>query len=318
MHSRRLFLQQLSQLGLGLGFTSLANHGFFKENSPNASIPLIIDADTANEVDDLYAIARALLEPKFDLKGITAAQWHFSPLAPRDTVGESHKLNQEILRLLNREEVPLAIGSNVPMVNKVRPQKSEAAELIIQQARAIPDGQKLKIAILGATTNPASALLMAPEIASKIAIYYLGFWHHFPSGTWNKREFNTGNDPQAVNALIDHPEVEFHVMTATTSQQLQFYKKEVDQQLSDKGKIGPYLIHRWESFDRWWQETDKEKTQWTMWDVALIEALANPEFATEQQVLAPYDNLAREIYAYTDIDEEKMMEAFWKAFEIIK
>ena len=28
---------------------------------------LIIDADTANEVDDLYAIAWALLEPRLDL-----------------------------------------------------------------------------------------------------------------------------------------------------------------------------------------------------------------------------------------------------------
>ena len=30
-------------------------------------IPLIIDADTANELDDLFAIARAVSEPKFNI-----------------------------------------------------------------------------------------------------------------------------------------------------------------------------------------------------------------------------------------------------------
>ena len=42
-------------------------------------IPLIIDADTANEVDDLFALVRAVGEPKFDLLGITSAQFHTSP-----------------------------------------------------------------------------------------------------------------------------------------------------------------------------------------------------------------------------------------------
>ncbi|MEM9259038.1 MAG: nucleoside hydrolase, partial [Bacteroidota bacterium] len=37
--------------------------------------PVIIDADTANEVDDLYAIVCGLIEPSWDVKGLTAAQW---------------------------------------------------------------------------------------------------------------------------------------------------------------------------------------------------------------------------------------------------
>ena len=52
-------------------------------------IPLIIDADTANEVDDLFAIAISVLIPELNIRGITSAQWHTQQNAPADTVGAS-------------------------------------------------------------------------------------------------------------------------------------------------------------------------------------------------------------------------------------
>lgn len=36
---------------------------------------VIIDADTANEVDDLFAIARALVASEFQIEGLTSALW---------------------------------------------------------------------------------------------------------------------------------------------------------------------------------------------------------------------------------------------------
>lgn len=39
---------------------------------------LIIDADTGNEVDDLYAIVRGLIEPSFKVIGLSSAQWQAS------------------------------------------------------------------------------------------------------------------------------------------------------------------------------------------------------------------------------------------------
>jgi hypothetical protein len=50
---------------------------------------LIVDADTANEIDDAFALARALIEPSFQIEGITSAQWHTQEDAPPDTVGPS-------------------------------------------------------------------------------------------------------------------------------------------------------------------------------------------------------------------------------------
>lgn len=276
---------------------------------------LIVDADTANEVDDLFAIARALIEPQLNVVGVTSAQWHTSPQAPNDTVGLSQQMNEDILRLMGKTHVPAPEGSNIPLVTPYRPQPSDAADFIIEQARATPAGEKLDVAILGPCTNLASAILQAPDIIPKVAAHYIGFWHTPDAGTWSKREFNTNNDPNAVDVLLNTRDLEVHVMTASTSQHLVFTKTEADHHLKGKGDLGDYLIDRWESFERWWQADDLEKERWIMWDVAIIEALADPALATQASFTTPHDNLQRSIQAYVDIDVETMKARFWEALD---
>ncbi len=315
MSSRRKFLKSASVLA---GFYSLSSFRLYGEGGDQRlqyPLPLIIDADTANEVDDSFAIARALIEPKLKVEGITASQWHTSPKAPNDSVSLSHKMNQEILSLMGKDEISLSIGSNAPLVNKVRPQESEAAKFIVDTALSLPEGQQLTIAVLGPCTNVASAVLMQPQIIPKISVNYIGFWHNLETNTWNKREFNTNNDPNAVNFLIDTYGLDFNVMTATTSQHLVFDKKEVDLHLKGKGGIADYLVNRWENFDRFWQKEDTEKTKWIMWDVAIIEALANPELTKKIAVKAPHDNLLRDINAYTSIDVVEMKRNYWASLD---
>ena len=301
---RRKFLSKTSKYALLASLyplvSSIPNQ---KETKP---IRLIVDADTANEVDDLYAIVRAVLEPRLDIVGITSAQWHTNPRTPNDSVGESQRLNKELLELMGKTHIPIPQGANFPMVNQLRPQASAAADFIIEQALATPDGEKLSIAILGPCTNIASAVLKEPTIIPKLAVYYLGFWYTVKTATWSKREFNTNNDPNAVDVLINTPNLDFKVMTATTSQHLVFEKTVMDELLKGKGGVGDYLIKRWETYDRFWKETDKEKTKWTMWDVAIIEAIAFPELTQQKIVMTPHDNIARKIGVYTDIDVAAM------------
>ena len=58
-------------------------------------IPIIIDADTANEIDDLYAIVRAIYEPTIDLKGLSSGQWEHQ-LSPKFTAKERESLHDRI------------------------------------------------------------------------------------------------------------------------------------------------------------------------------------------------------------------------------
>ncbi len=52
-------------------------------------ILVIIDADTGNEVDDLYALSRALIESIWNILALNATHW-----AIPETMENSHRLNQ--------------------------------------------------------------------------------------------------------------------------------------------------------------------------------------------------------------------------------
>ncbi len=277
-------------------------------------LPLIVDADTANELDDLFALVRAVAEPSFDLRGITSAQFHTSPLASDNTVQESQDINEDLLRLLDRKDVPHPIGANTPLTNRDTPSPSPAATLIVAQALHQPAGQKLHLVILGSCTNVASAILLDPRIIPKVSVHYLGFWHDPATNDYNKQEFNSGNDTLAVEVLLDTEGLELDIMTATTSQHLVFDREDTERQLRDKGPLADYLLRRWATYTRWWTNEDPEKARWIMWDVALIEALARPDLVTKLGYPTPPENALREIGIYTDIDVPAMKADFWQYY----
>lgn len=285
------------------------------QSPADQKMKLIIDADTANEVDDLFAIVRAIEEPNFDLLGITSAQFHISPLATDTTVRESQKLNEEIIALMGTPNIPLPLGSNFEMSAPDQPAISEASNFIIEEAHKLRDGQKLNIAILGPCTNIASAIVQDSTIIPKLSIHYIGFWHDAETNSYDKKEFNSGNDSIAVNVLLDAVGLDFNVMTATTCQHLVFEKTVVDQQLKGKGGIADYLVNRWESYERWFDKKDLAKEKWIMWDVAIIEALARPHLADKETFTTPPENTKRFIEAYTSIDVEAMKKDFWQVLE---
>lgn len=276
-------------------------------------LPIIIDADTANEVDDLYAIVRAIKEPNFNVLGITSAQFHTSPLATENTVQESQDINEKILQLMGNNTIPLPLGSKVPITNSTEPASSPASNFIVKMAHKLPVGEKLNVVILGSSTNVASAILEDPTIIEKLKVHYLGFWHTMETNTYNKKEFNTGNDPKAVEILLNTEGLDLSIMTATTSQHLVFTKTEVDAHLKNKGGIADYLINRWETYERWWTKDDPEKKSWVMWDVAIIEALAHPELSKTERFLTPAENTQRLINIHTEIDVDLMKADFWQS-----
>ena len=107
-------------------------------------LPIIIDADTANEIDDLFAITRALGEDSFELLGITAAQFHTSPYATSNSAVESHEMNKKLIDLIPNYKVPLKKGSSQPLEKINKPKVSEASKFIISQARRLEEGKKLQ------------------------------------------------------------------------------------------------------------------------------------------------------------------------------
>ena len=274
---------------------------------------MIIDTDSANEIDDLLAIIRSIDEPKFRILGVTASQFHSSPYASNNTALESYKMNKLLKRLLKKNDLVLKTGSPEPMSKTKISKPSEATKFIINQTKLIPAGKKLHIVILGSCTNVASAIIHGPEIVSKLKISYVGFWHNQVTNEYDKNEFNTRNDSIATNFLLDTKGLDFNVMSASVSKNLIFNKNETFKNLGNN-KLGNFIKKRWNNYKRWWTSEDPEQKKWIMWDLALIEAIANPEFSKINTFKTPPQNLERNIKIYTYIDSTNMKIDFWRHY----
>ena len=222
-------------------------------------IPIIIDADTANEVDDLFAISGALTDSKFKIIGLTASQFNTSPLASSNTALESKIINDKILDLFGKNSIPSLIGSHQPIndINLIK--NSQASSFIIKKAQQFSKENPLHIVILGSCTNVATAIIMSPEIIPNIKVYYLGFWHDIETNVFDKNEFNSRNDPLAMNFLLNKLGLDLTIMTATTSQYLIFNRNELDMNFPKNSLLGKYLKDRWDKYNRWWTDNDKQK-----------------------------------------------------------
>ena len=277
---------------------------------------MIIDTDSANEIDDLFAIIRSIDEPKFRILGVTASQFHSSPYASKNTALESYKMNKLLKRLLKKNDLVLKTGSPEPMSKTKISKPSEATKFIINQTKLIPAGKKLHIVILGSCTNIASAIIHEPEIVSKLKISYVGFWHNQVTNEYDKNEFNTRNDSIATNFLLDIKDLDFNVMSASVSKNLIFNKNETFKNLGNN-KLGNFIKKRWNTYKRWWTSEDSEQRKWIMWDLALIEAIANPNFSKINTYKTPPQNLERNIKIYTYIDSINMKIDFWRHYNKI-
>jgi purine nucleosidase len=82
-----------------------------------------LDADTGNEMDDLYAIVRLSKEPSIDLIGLSSAhfnnpdllvfeKWNAYNTKGLNTVAESQRLNEQILKALGKLKIAHSIGAD--------------------------------------------------------------------------------------------------------------------------------------------------------------------------------------------------------------
>jgi purine nucleosidase len=87
-----------------------------------------------------------------------------------------------------------------------------------------------------------------------------------------------------------------------------FRRDEVMQRLATRGPLWDYLATRWLTHS-------PASETWIMWDLALIQALARPELATEARVMTPPENAQREIHVYTAVDNQALLQDWWTVFE---
>jgi inosine-uridine nucleoside N-ribohydrolase len=169
----------------------------------------------------------------------------------------------------------------------------------------MPEGERLTIICTGAVTNVASAIQMEPAIVDKVVVYSIGTRYHFEKNAWDKNEFNVRNDLNAYDVLLNTKGLELHVMPANVARPVIFTREETLPRLRDEEGIEELILKRW-------HEVVRERDQWIMWDIALVQAIIHPEWAKQKVVQAPPENANRQVYLYTQVDEETMIHDFWK------
>lgn len=265
-----------------------------------SSLPIILDADTANEVDDLFAVVRCYAEPSFELEALSAVQWQSSQWATDQSMEDSHRLNLLISAYLNTEgKTKLLRGGHKRMYDwGDRAVHSAAAYHISERAKAAPADGKITVVALGALTNVASALFIDPSIASKIELYWLGTSYDFDKNISKRTDFNAIMDPQALELLLSS-QVEMHIMPVSEVAQMTSNFSETKQLLKDKHPLGDFLIQRW------FEHIDPNRKERVLWDLALIEAMVHPEWVTEESSDA-FEN--KNVFLYRNIDENWFLE----------
>jgi inosine-uridine nucleoside N-ribohydrolase len=216
--------------------------------SDGEKIRILIDADTANEIDDLYAIALALISPeRFEIEGIVAA--HFGDYGGSEGIDKSYDLTLELLEIAGMKgKIPVYKGSP-PFQYSDTVEPSPGVDFIIERAMDRSDDRPLWIVSLGACTNIAMAWKKEPSIKDHVRV----LWHgrtQWPVKCWN---FNAYNDIKAVRTLMgsDLPLVLFD-----TGQYLRATMDETAVMIAPHGPLGKFL-HQYRYRNKFFQSPTK-------------------------------------------------------------
>ena len=266
---------------------------------------VILDADTGNEVDDYYALVAALIEPSWEVLALNATQWQTSHWTIPQSMENSYRLNQVLLG-----ELGISVKTRRGGVARMfdwgdQAQHSAAAYEIIQQAKALTEGEKLNIVALGALTNVGSAIFIDPSIASKIRLYWLGSTYDFEKEIYKKQDFNCVMDVQALETVLES-EVEMHVIPINVATAMQFEFAETEEKLPKDHPLSRLLL------DRWYEHLDGSRKSRTIWDLSIVQAIRHPEWAMTQTITTSKDNGSRKITFYKSIDADKMKDDFFQ------
>lgn len=240
---------------------------------PTGPISMVLDTDTYNEIDDQFALVYALLSPNLQVEAIYAAPFHNErSTGPADGMEKSY---EEILRILERLSIsPDGLawrGAMRYLPSLHEPVSSPATEDLIARAR-MPRQAPLYVLAIGAITNVASALLLAPDITDKIVVVWLGGHPYY----WeNTVEFNLKQDVAAAQVVFDCGVPLVHIPCYNVAEHLRTTLVEIGAFVRGKGAIGDYLYRTFETC-----HDDHFAYSRVIWDISTVAYVNSPAWVS--------------------------------------
>ena len=250
---------------------------------PSGRISMVLDTDAYNEIDDQFAILYALLSPdRIDLQAVYAALYYNQRSnSPEDGMELSYQEICKILKFLEKNPDGFAFrGCKNPIKDRSSPESSEAVEDLILRARARTSDNPLYVVGIGACTNLANAILLAPDILEKVvAVWLVGNsydWH-------DHSEFNLSQDQLAAAIIFDSgvPLIQVPAHGVTGFLITSIY--ELEACIGNANPICDYLIENVRLY-----ETDHFAWGKPIWDVGVIGMLVNNDWVKMKTVPSPF------------------------------
>ena len=282
-----------------------------------------LDADTGNEVDDVFAIVRLLwANDEKDIAGLSSAhfnnadlvafeKWNQYTTQGLNTVRISQGLNEEILTTMDLRNLPHPMGADRQMGRAwggFQPRPSAATTELLRVIKALKPDEKLDVLTIGATTNIASLIALDSTVKAKIRLYSLGGGYDIGKKAWNKNEFNVRCDLNAYDFLMNQTELDWTIMTTSTAVAYRVDRDDFFAKLADDRPTEQLMERRW-------QETEAGSTTRVLWDVALIQAYLRPKLANIITVQTPPENHPHPVKIWSKIDAKGMYDEFWQQVE---
>ena len=230
-------------------------------------LPMVLDTDAYNEVDDQFALAYALLSPeRLKVEAVYAAPFLNKRVAtPREGMEKSLLESKRVIALTGKDTPVLpgqgGFGSSA--------QLSPAVLDLIDRARQ-PRQTPLYVVCIAAPTNVACALQAAPEIARNISVVWLG---GHGDGYPDTREFNLMEDLCATRLLLNSGVALTRVPCIGVASQLWTSLAELERWLGGQNALCDELIAIFKGY-----RDDHFAWGKVLWDVAAVARLVCPDW----------------------------------------
>jgi len=275
----------------------------------SAPLRVILDCDTANEIDDQFAIAYALGSPSLDVRGVISVQ--NTLIHGAGSVERYQEEAKHVVALCGKTGiVPCLRGAIGPMETRESPVASEGLDFLIAEAKQEP----LTIIATGPITDVASLLLVAPEVRENLRVVWLGGFPDVATYTrWRLGELNGRADIAAWRVLLEQP-VELLQLPGWpgVAKLVVEYGLYIEELRAMGRPIATYLAE----ISAAWQEQRAAlgygpQTRKILWDVANVAAIINPTAVTVMPMATPtldvagahdFDCPGRIVDVVTDLD----------------
>jgi purine nucleosidase len=220
------------------GLTALA------QGRAPARIPIILDTDIGDSIDDALALAFALRSPELDVRAVTTVI---------DDVDSKTRLAWKMLSIYNRRDIALATGASEPLLDPTLAATSKEFEVLTRND-VIPDAArrraadliidtvlesrgKITIVAIGPMTNIALAIKTDPRIKNNIERIVMMAGAYLSS----ESEYNVKRDRTAAE-IVFHSGVPITAVGLDVTAQCKLQEKDLDRMRLADDPAGNFLI----------------------------------------------------------------------------